>query len=216
MNDKGYGYAAAHVGGTPNEVATGVLELCDASDSECESIDKGGICLYVKHAQTQIADLVEKCEKADGAGMVIFTNSQTGPSFDTWTTSSASIPVIAVKTMTGRALLGETGEQVTIGDVLGNEIEYSYAFLTGTSMASPHVAAAAALLWSHFPECSNHQIRYALAATASHPDGSNSCDDRMGYGIVKVKDAFDWLSDDPCDTWDVSQISTGGCTTLHQ
>ena len=74
--------------------------------------------------------------------------------------------------------------------------DYAYTSKTGTSIAVPAVAASAALLWSHFPECTNNQIRTALARTAWNP---NKCDDRLGFGIVQVKDAYDLLSRRGCE-----------------
>ena len=74
--------------------------------------------------------------------------------------------------------------------------DYAYTSKTGTSIAVPAVAASAALLWSHFPECTNNQIRTALARTAWNP---NKCDDRLGFGIVQVKDAYDLLSQRGCE-----------------
>mmetsp|Transcript_23296 Transcript_23296/g.67216 ORF Transcript_23296/g.67216 Transcript_23296/m.67216 type:complete len:387 (-) Transcript_23296:28-1188(-) len=74
--------------------------------------------------------------------------------------------------------------------------DYTYTSKTGTSIAVPAVAASAALLWSHFPECANHQIRTALARTAWNPNG---CDDRLGFGIVQAKDAYDLLSRRGCE-----------------
>ncbi len=84
-----------------------------------------------------------------------------------------------------------------VGDAAGaDDIEYILLclLLSRTSMASPHVVGSGrwTILWTHFPHCTNHQIRYALAVTAQHPEGnSGHCDDPMGYGIVKVFDAYE-------------------------
>jgi hypothetical protein len=43
---------------------------------------------------------------------------------------------------------------------------FQYAEYSGTSMATPHASGVAALVWSHFPNCTNQQIRYALAYSA--------------------------------------------------
>mmetsp|Transcript_26672 Transcript_26672/g.39658 ORF Transcript_26672/g.39658 Transcript_26672/m.39658 type:complete len:312 (+) Transcript_26672:501-1436(+) len=56
-----------------------------------------------------------------------------------------------------------------------------YALMSGTSAATPHVAGVAALVWSHFPQCSNKQIREALLQSAQDL-GPVGCDEKNGYG----------------------------------
>ncbi len=73
----------------------------------------------------------------------------------------------------------------------------TYATLSGTSMATPHVVGAAALVWSYFPQCSNTQIRSALNATAQDR-GASGRDNYYGYGIVKVANAVDYLNANGC------------------
>lgn len=92
----------------------------------------------------------------------------------------------------------------------------TYAFYSGTSMATPHAAGVAALVWSHFPECTNTQIRYALAKSARDL-GSSGCDDYFGYGVVQAKSAVDWLKANPCQsaTYGKGTID-GGCSMLNQ
>ena len=90
-----------------------------------------------------------------------------------------------------------------------------YAYYSGTSMATPHVAGVAALVWSHFPTCTNTQIRYALVRSANDA-GLSGCDQYFGYGIVQAKAAVDWLINNPCDgaTYGMGTIN-GGCTLLQ-
>ena len=65
-------------------------------------------------------------------------------------------------------------------------------------MASPHVAGVAALVWSHYPQCSNAQIRSALAASAQDL-GAPGRDTSYGYGLVQTKAAVDYLAQYGCD-----------------
>ncbi|TQV87069.1 S8 family serine peptidase [Aliikangiella coralliicola] len=74
---------------------------------------------------------------------------------------------------------------------------HGYAKWNGTSMASPHVAGVAALVWSHFPDCTNDRIRYALGYTAEDK-GSRGRDTSYGFGIVKAKAAYDYLNATGC------------------
>jgi serine protease len=93
--------------------------------------------------------------------------------------------------------------------------QYTFVLYTGTSMASPHVAGAAALLFSNFPKCTATQIRYALAYTASDK-GSKGCDEKYGYGIIQVKAAYDFLKAYKCSyksNWGKT-VGDGTCSAV--
>ena len=68
-----------------------------------------------------------------------------------------------------------------------------YAFYSGTSMASPHVAGVAALLKQYNPEASVAELRAAMEGTAKDK-GASGRDDFYGHGIVQAKLAFDALA----------------------
>jgi len=74
----------------------------------------------------------------------------------------------------------------------------NYGKMTGTSMASPHVAGVAALVWSHHASCTNKQIRAVLNATAQDL-GDSGRDIKYGYGLVQTKTAIDYITAKGCD-----------------
>ncbi|MBI3942636.1 MAG: S8 family serine peptidase [Chloroflexi bacterium] len=86
-----------------------------------------------------------------------------------------------------------------------------YTSLGGTSMASPHVAGVAVLLWSAFPVLRRNvdYTEYVLEQTARHLTTSQRCgedtDTQMpnnvfGYGRIDVLAAFNFLAGTPTVT----------------
>jgi Subtilase family len=71
-------------------------------------------------------------------------------------------------------------------------VSSAYASLDGTSQAAPHVAAAAALLWSYNISAPVDYIYNALLASAADL-GLPGRDDYHGHGLVQVRDALDVL-----------------------
>jgi subtilisin family serine protease len=70
-----------------------------------------------------------------------------------------------------------------------------YTYMNGTSMATPHVAGAAALLMAAHPETSVKDIIEVIKQTAKHPDGDqNRPDNRWGYGRIQPLEAHKALS----------------------
>src|SRR5215475_6123160 len=63
---------------------------------------------------------------------------------------------------------------------------FDYTYMNGTSMATPHVAGAAALLMAAKPEAPVDEIIRALKDTAKHPGGDKlRPDNRWGHGLIQ-------------------------------
>jgi thermitase len=65
-----------------------------------------------------------------------------------------------------------------------------YDYLSGTSMACPHAAGVAALIWSQFPNASQDWVRARLRYTADDL-GSSGFDVYYGYGRINAKNAVE-------------------------
>jgi serine protease len=81
----------------------------------------------------------------------------------------------------------------------GNTVGCGYEAWDGTSMATPHVSAVAALIWSYNTSKTNAQVRDALNKTAKDL-GAAGRDNGFGWGLVKAARARDCL------------LGTGPCT----
>merc|ERR1712174_79547 len=126
--------------------------------------------------------------------------------------------VAAIDSNKNRASFSTFNDQVEIS-APGVSIESSlpgnrYAKWSGTSMATPHVAGVAGLLWMFFPDCENYQIRNAILATAEdlRADG---CDIYTGFGVVRAKSAYELLAKGNCGgDLGVTDGTVGGCDQL--
>lgn len=68
-----------------------------------------------------------------------------------------------------------------------------YGTMSGTSMATPHVAGLAALVWSFAPSLTNSQIRSIIETTADDL-GPAGWDQEFGYGRINAWRALDSVS----------------------
>jgi len=87
-----------------------------------------------------------------------------------------------------------------------------YEYYDGTSMATPHVSAVAALVWSADPTATNAEIRDALVATAEDL-GTAGRDTSYGYGLVLAKDAIDYLTGSGGGTGGTIHVAALSATT---
>ncbi len=98
--------------------------------------------------------------------------------------------VAATTSGDGRPCFSSTGSSVEIagpGDsVYSTYKNGGYTTNSGTSMASPHVAGAAALVWASYPSWTNQQVRDRLQDTAEDIGLPPAW---MGHGLVDAQDA---------------------------
>lgn len=107
--------------------------------------------------------------------------------------NSSEIVAISLSQEQGLGLLTSVGESATVYS------EYiwpasGYEAWGGTSMATPHVAGVAALIWSANPEWTNKEIRKALDKTAWDL-GEPGRDIHYGFGLVQAYNALQYLKD---------------------
>jgi subtilisin family serine protease len=139
--------------------------------------------------------------KSGGAlGVVIYNNVDGQLSAGLFNASGTAItltiPVVGISKADGEAILARMAGQVATVDGKLTVNDSSYAYRSGTSMASPHVAGAAAVVWSARPTATAQQVRNALLTTAKDIDVAGR-DDNTGWGLVQIKAAIEELKRAP-------------------
>ncbi len=123
-----------------------------------------------------------------GATAVIIYNNTAGDLSATMGDATSTIPAIGVSDTAGTQLVGQVGQTADVSSVVVFPAS-GYEAWDGTSMATPHVAGVAALVWSHNASWTNTQIRNALTATAVDL-GAAGRDVNFGFGLVQAADAL--------------------------
>lgn len=185
-------YAAAAMTGSPRLTASAALYnfgLGTANDSGAS----GKVCL-VQRGLVSFAEKVSRCEASGGVAAVIY-NNRPGMLYGTLGGTPTAIPSIGVSDVTGAVLAGLIGQSATVS-VVPDPAQYAY--FSGTSMATPHVSGIAALVWSHFPNCSAKQIRQVLNASAMEL-GKPGKDAEFGFGLVQARAAYERLARTGCN-----------------
>jgi serine protease len=111
---------------------------------------------------------------------------------------------------------GGDGDYLILQNTFDRRSE-GYFYYAGTSMATPHVAGAAALLKSFAPQLSNVEIRAYLENYAEDL-GSPGWDQSFGHGLVDPVAALEAMGDSPAEdlippvlsNFSESDVTTGG------
>jgi len=145
----------------------------------------GMVCL-IQRGTYEFGVKVANCQASGGLAAVVYNNAA-GSFGGTLGTTPSSIPSVTASDTEGAAMKGQLGQTATVAVTASN-----YAYFDGTSMATPHVSAIAALIWSYAPKCTNAQVRTALTSTAMDL-GATGRDTKFGYGLVQAQRAKDAL-----------------------
>jgi len=145
--------------------------------------ERGVIDFYTKVANVQ----------AGGGAAAIIYNNVPGDFLGTLGEgNSTSIIGISISQENGQYLVNnKLGQTATVFSQVEQPAS-GYEAWDGTSMATPHVSAVAALVWSWDPSLTNVEIRNALTATALDL-GTAGRDVYYGYGLVQARAALEYL-----------------------
>ncbi|MDP5142883.1 S8 family serine peptidase [Rheinheimera baltica] len=171
--------------------ATAALASCGLGETTCTTVSNK-ICL-IERGNVSFVQKVQSCEDGGGLAAIIYNNTTGDFGGTLGDNPGTTIPALAVTQAVGQALMGKLNQTANVSSGASN-----YGLMSGTSMASPHVAGVAALLWSHYPQCTNAQIRNVLALTAEDL-GTAGRDNSYGFGLVRTKTAYDYIAQNGCD-----------------
>lgn len=185
----GVTYAPGGMDGSPKTTVTAALADFGIGDVTNSAVS-GKVCLIAR-GTVDFATKVSNCQASGGVGAIVYNNAAGGFG-GTLGTTVTTIPSVTASDTEGAAMKNQLGQSATLAVTATN-----YAFYDGTSMATPHVSAVAALVWSYFPTCTATQIRNSLDKSAEDL-GAAGRDAKFGFGLVKAKAARDRIASLGC------------------
>lgn len=157
----------------------------------CDSVGSwAGAVVLCERGSISFSDKYYNAQSGGAVGVAIYNNAAGNFSGTLGDNINRNIPGVSLSQEDGQTLLASVG---TTGSVTSTDTGDGYAFLDGTSMATPHVSGVAALVWANNPTATNQDIRNALAVTAQDL-GAAGRDNAYGYGLVQAKAASDYLA----------------------
>ena len=181
-------YMAAALEGSPGGPASGNL----VSGGKCLSAGAwSGLTVLCERGDISFADKVLNVQAGGGRAAIVYNNVAGGFS-GTLNGTATSIPSVSASQADGQYLVANAIGAAATVDARTSTNANGYAYLDGTSMATPHVSGVAALLWGAKPTATNTQIRDAMTSTAIDL-GAAGRDNYYGYGAVQAYAALQAL-----------------------
>ncbi len=185
----GVTYSANHIEFSSRGAATGAL----VNGGLCDSVGAwGGEVVLCARGVISFYDKVHNVQLGGGAAAVVYNNAPGNFLGTLGAGNSSTIVGISLSQEDGQYLVAnKLGLSATVASSFTQPAS-SYEAWDGTSMATPHVSAVAALVWSAKPTATNVEIRSALQATAQDL-GAAGRDTSYGFGLVQAKTAINSL-----------------------
>ncbi|NUQ68143.1 MAG: S8 family serine peptidase [Phycisphaerales bacterium] len=189
-------------GGTPRSAniltgsaianASGQVIYCGLGESAADypASVAGNIAHVRRGAGVSFFDKADRARDAGAVGVVI-SNNVSG-NFTGTLNATFNIPVVAISQADGNTLEAASGVQGSITIQMAGS---GYGNKSGTSMASPHVAGVAGMLYSIYGSqgVTSAQVRQAIEQSATDL-GDPGRDDTFGHGLVNVVAASEYLA----------------------
>jgi len=216
MDDHGHGtHCAGIIAATINN-SLGIAGLAQVRIMAEKAFNSGGwgtdddIANAIAHAVDQGADILSNSWGSDYPSTLIYEAIQYAYNHGVLVIAAAGnlatsqkhypaaydevIAVTATDSYDNPASFTNFGEWVELAapgvDIYSTVWDDSYTYMSGTSMATPHVAGVAALILSQYPNMTRDQLRIQLRYTADDL-GSPGFDDYYGYGRINAQKAVE-------------------------
>jgi len=188
VTGNGFAYPGNPIDLAARSAATGIL--VDGGLGDSMNAAWAGKIVLVQRGSITFYQKVMNVQNSGGLACIIYNNVP-GDFYGTLSEGYSLIPAIGVSQENGQALLSRLGQTTTVDTRILTDTS-AWDSYSGTSMAAPHVCAAAALIWSTDPTKSNSQVRQSLRATALDLSVAGR-DIASGYGLVQAKAALEYL-----------------------
>ena len=186
-------WSGGRLDGAPRTTAAGNLVdggLCTSAGAWT------GRVVLCQRGSNSFANKVANVQAGGGSAAVIYNSAASDPTCGVFagtlgTPATTTIAAIALSCADGAAAVAAAAGADLSGFVRSvfSVPDSGYEAWDGTSMATPHVSAVAALIWSCHPMKTSQQIRNALTSTALDK-GAYGRDNSYGFGIVRAKNAL--------------------------
>lgn len=194
-------YEARPIAGTPATAFSGEFVFAGLGGTKDFPSSVRGKIALIERGTYQFWEKIQNAKNAGATGVIIYNrdgadepeyspfNGTVVPSGGTPSPTNAGDPTYPTGTYewlpaVGMSRLDGLALRQFAGSVnMGAAVPDDYTELQGTSMASPHVAGIAALIWSIAPESLAEQVRQAIQLTAADL-GLSGRDNTFGYGLV--------------------------------
>jgi len=199
----GVTYSAFHIEFSGRGTASGALVnggICDTTGAWSGKVvlcQRGDIDFYTK---------VMNVQNSGGTAAIIYNNEPGNFLGTLGEGNTSSIIGISISQADGQFLVANKLEETANVSSTYTWPASGYEAWDGTSMATPHVSAVAALIWSYNPSLTNVQIRNAMNTTALDL-GATGRDTIFGYGLVQAAAALASLGGGTTNTAPVVEIS---------
>jgi serine protease len=181
--------------GSKRGSVTGEFVYCGAGKpGDFPASVRGKIALLRRGEGLSFRDKTRNAKDAGAIAVAIF-DDEVIPNAKVWTLliddadRAYDWPIaIRLTLQMGEALVAQGSHAITLAFTTDD-----YAENSGTSMASPHVVGAAALVWSLAPDATAAQVVNALTVTATDL-GTPGVDTQFGAGLINVSAAAHFLA----------------------
>lgn len=157
-----------------------------------------GMVVLCQRGTISFADKVANVEAGGGVAAAIYNNVTSDATCGVFSGTlgdrvTTTIAAISLSCADGASALTQAGSAGEVASAFMAPAS-GYESWDGTSMATPHVSAVAALVWSCHLGLTNQQVRDGLNQSAKDA-GAAGRDNSFGHGIVQAKnflDLFGW------------------------